>query len=365
MYKKKEKRNFKFKLIIMFEIFFVVMMLSSFKASLCALAPEEEYLGTKVPITVTLSGKPTESETVFKYEIKAATSNLHGAENEPTELTVVLNNETDKISEGFLSKTEYIDFSNTTYTNPGVYKYTISEIDCSNQREFPLATEKYKISIEVEEQEDGSLKHSFYKYSFDMNNNTKEDNLKFRHFQMTYIKVQLSTTGKMANTNEYFKITVSIFGNAGDVYNIMGQDNIVTYNNELIKTLDKFEVKDGKYSFNIYLKDRQIAYIGSMTENGQVFYQIPVGTYVSIVENDARKYDTYINDDQGKTKRNIPLKEDEKNDIKIRNHADYDVAITGVYINMLPYIILLIIAIVFVAFIIQKKMKDNKDDEDN
>lgn len=365
MYKIEEKNKLKNKLIIMFVIFFGIMMLSSFKASLCALAPEEEYLGTKVPITVTLSGKPTESETVFKYEIKPASSNLQGAENEPTELTVVLNNESDKQSEGFLSKTEYIDFTDTIYTKPGVYKYTITEVSSSNLKEFPIATEQYKISIEVEEQEDGSLKHSFYKYAFDLNYNTKEDNLKFTHFQMTFVKVQLTTTGKMANTNEYFKITVSIFGKAGDVYNIMGQDNIVTYNNVQIKTLDKFEVRDGKYSFNIYLKDKQIAYIGSMTENGQVFYQIPVGTYVSIVENDARKYQTFINEEEGKTKRNIHLAEDEKNDIKIRNHADYDVAITGVYIYMLPYIILLIIAIVFVAFVIHKKIKDKKDNEDN
>ena len=183
---------------------------------------------------------------------------------------------------------------------------------------------------------------------------------------MTYVKFQMKTTGKQSDSNEYFKLTVSIFGRAGEVYNIFGQDNIVTYNNEQIKTLDSFEVEDGKYSFNIYLKDGQVAYIGSKTENGQVYYQIPVGTYVSIVENDARKYQTFINDEEGKVKRNVHLSSDEENNvINVINHADYDVAITGVFFSRLPYVILIAIAVAILVIYIYKKIKGKKSDEDN
>lgn len=364
MYKK--NINLKQKMIIMFIIFMVLMMLFQFKASLCLLGLEKDYLEQKVPIIVSLSGNPAQNETIFKYEIKPEKSNLSGVLNEPTELTVILNSQTDKISQGQISKTAYIDFSNTKYTRPGVYKYLITEKSCSNEKEFPINTQKYKISIEVIENADGTLSHFFYKYAYDLQHDTKEEKIAFEHTQMTYIKFKMKTTGKIADTNQYFNLTISIFGRTGDVYNIFGQDNIVTYNNKKIKTLDKFEVKNGKYSFNIYLKNNQIVYIGSKTENGQIFYQIPVGTYVSIVENEARKYQTFINDEEGKIKRNFHLTSDEEsNVINVVNHADYDVAITGVFFSRLPYAILITIVLIILIFVIYKKIKDKKSDEDN
>lgn len=359
-------KNIKLKIIVMFIIFMVPMMLFSFKASFCLLGLEEDYLGKKAPIIVSITGKPNQGETIFKYEIKPEKSNLKGATNEPTELTVVLNSESDKVSDGRLSKTEYIDFSNTTYIKPGVYKYLITEKYSSNETEFPLDTQKYRIAIEAVEEPDGSISHSFYKYAYDLNNDTKEEKIAFNHTQMTYVKFQMKTTGELADKDQYFKLTVSIFGRAGEVYNIFGQDNIVTYNNEQIKTLDSFEVTDGKYSFDIYLKNDQVAYIGSKTENGQVLYQIPVGTYISIVENDARKYQTFINEEEGKVKRNFYLTSNEENNvINVVNHADYDVAMTGVFFSRLPYIILIIIVIIVLAFLIYKKIKGKKSDEDN
>lgn len=359
-------KNIKRKIIVMFILFMVLMMLFSFKASFCLLGLEEDYLGKEVPITVSLNGNPSQSETIFKYDIKPEKSNLHGATNEPTELTVVLNSENDKVSEERISKTEYIDFSNTKYIKPGVYKYLVTEKYCSNETEFPIDTQKYRIAIEAVEEEDGSISHSFYKYAYDLAHDTKEEKIAFNHTQMTFVKFEMKTTGKKADSNEYFKLTVSIFGRTGEVYNIFGQDNIVTYNNEQITTLDSFEVQDGKYTFNIYLKDGQTAYIGSKNENGQIYYQIPVGTYVSIVENDARKYQTFINDEEGKVKRNIHLTSDEENNvINVVNHADYDVAVTGVFFSRLPYIILIVIVLVILVIFIYKKIKGKKSDEDN
>ena len=331
----------------------VPMMLSSYKASLCLLGNEEDYLGKKVPVIVSLSGKPAQSETIFKYEIKPEKSNLDGAQNEPTELTVVLNSEDDKVSEEYLSKTEYIDFSNTTYTKPGVYKYLITEKYCSNETEFPIDTQKYRIAIEAIQENDGTISHSFYKYAFDLNLNTKEEKIAFNHTQMTFIEFQMKTTGELADPNQYFKLTVSIFGRAGDVYSIIGQDNVVTYDDKQIQTIDEFEVQEGKYSFDIYLK------------NGQVFYQIPIGTYISIVENEARKYQTIINGEEGKVVRNVPVSSEEDNVILVVNHADYDVAITGAFFSILPYVIVIVIVVLILSWFIFKKIKDKNSDEDN
>lgn len=359
------KRNLEFKIIIMLIVFMVPMMLSTYKASLCLLGNEEDYLGKKVPVIVSLSGKPAQSETIFKYEIKPEKSNLDGAQNEPTELTVILDSEEDKTSEGTVSKTEYIDFSNTSYSKPGVYKYLITEKYCSNETEFPLDTQKYRIAIEAIQENDGSISHSFYKYAFDLNHDTKEDKIAFNHAQMTYVEFQMKTTGELADPNQYFKLTVSIFGNAGDIYNIVGQDSVITYENEQIQTIDRFEVQEGKYSFDIYLKNGQVVYIGSKTDNGKVFYQIPAGTYISIVENEARKYQTIINGEEGKVVRNIPVSSEEDNVILVVNHADYDVAITGVFFNILPYVIVIVIVALVLSWFIFKKIKDKNSDEDN
>ena len=359
------RRNFKKIIKILVVLMFIIMMYS-FKSSFGELAPNDEYIGTKIPITVTLSGRPTDSETVFKYEIKPEQSNIPGAQNEPVELTVVVNKDDPRDLDGRITKTAYVDFTNTRYFAPAVYKYTISEVYCSNEKEYPLSTQKYKFSVEVLEQADGSLKQELYKYAFDLNNNTKDDKLCFNHDQMTYLKLKLSTTGRKANSDEYFKITLSIFGREGDIYNILGQDNVVTYNNQEIETLDCFEIIDDNYSFNIYLKDDQVVYIGSKTENGQVFYQIPVGTYISVVENDARKYQTFINEEEGKIVVNFILTEEEENNaFDIVNHRDYDVAITGVFIDILPYIIIVLVVLLALGFMVYKRTKDKKDDEDN
>ena len=343
----------------------VPMMLSTYKASLCLLGNEEDYLGKKVPIIVSLSGKPAQSETIFKYEIKPEKSNLDGAQNEPTELTVVLNSEDDKVSEENISKTEYIDFSNTTYTKPGVYKYLITEKYCSNETEFPIDTQKYRIAIEAIQENDGTISHSFYKYAFDLKLDTKEEKIAFNHTQMTFIEFQMKTTGELADPNQYFKLTVSIFGNEGDIYSIFGQDKVVIYDDKQIQTIDEFKVQEGKYSFDIYLKDGQVVYIGSKTENGQVFYQIPAGTYISIVENEARKYQTIINGEEGKVVRNVPVSSEEDNVILVVNHADYDVAITGVFFSILPYAIVIVIVVLILSWFIFKKIKDKNSDEDN
>ena len=352
MYKRKKEIS----LILI--IFILVMMLSGFKASLCLLGNEEDYLGKKAQIIVSATGDFREpKEVTLKYDITPERSNLSGASNEPTEVTVTLNSTTDVISEGRLSKSCEIDFTNTTYTKPGVYKYLITEKYCSNETEFPRNTKKYRIAVEAVKESNGSISHSFYKYAFDLENDTKEERIAFNHTQMTYLKFQMQTTGQLADPDQYFKLTVSIFGREGDIYNISGQDSVVTYNGEQINTIN---------SFDIYLKNGQTVYIGTKTVNGVEYYQIPVGTYVSIVENEATNYQTFINEEEGKVRINIYLTGDiEDNIINVINHSDYDDTRTVVFFSILPYVIISLIVIGLLIFLACKKMKDKKNDENN
>ncbi len=76
------------KLIVIFLIYLFIFVLFSFKEDYCKLAQDEEYIGTKIPITVTLSGNPADDETVFKYEIKPDIDNPGGAIGEIQEITI-------------------------------------------------------------------------------------------------------------------------------------------------------------------------------------------------------------------------------------------------------------------------------------
>ena len=165
---------------------------------------------------------------------------------------------------------------------------------------------------------------------------------------------------------EYFKLTVTLNGRVGSRCIITGQDEIITYNDETIRTINSFEITENNRSFNLYLKHNQVAIIGIERDGEIVYYQIPVGTLVTIEENDALKYKTSINETDGKVIRNIRLTGNpEDNVFDIENYADFDIAITGVMINIIPYIILIIIVIVLLSVFIYKKIKDNKDDEIN
>ncbi len=256
-----------------------------------------------------------------------------------------------------------LDFSEVIYPKEGIYGYTISEIYCSNEKEYSLSNQQYQFYIEAYKEEN-MLKHSIFRLVNDLYNKSKDDKVVFNHNQMTYFKIKLLTRGRLANSDEYFRLTVSIFGSQGESYNIEGQDSIIAYEGKNIKTLDSFKIGKEKYSFDIYMKNGQEINIGRIDANGKEVYQIPVGTYVSIIENDARKYQTFINTKEGKVIRNFNLSpHDEENVFEFLNQAEFDVAITGTYIAILPYIILVLVAIIMIFVIIYKNKKEKSENE--
>lgn len=351
------------KLIVIFLIYLFIFVLFSFKEDYCKLAQDEEYIGTKIPITVTLSGNPADDETVFKYEIKPDIDNPGGAIGEIQEITISVKKDDQRNLDGSITKTVDLDFSEVIYPKEGIYGYTISEIYCSNEKEYPLSNQQYQFYIEAYKEEN-MLKHSIFRLVNDLYNKSKDDKVVFNHNQMTYFKIKLLTRGRLANSDEYFRLTVSVFGSQGETYNIEGQDSIIAYEGKNIKTLDSFKIGKEKYSFDIYMKNGQEINIGRIDANGKEVYQIPVGTYVSIIENDARKYQTFINTKEGKVIRNFNLSSnDEENVFEFLNQAEFDVAITGTYIAILPYIILSLVAIIMIFVIIYKNQKEKSENE--
>ena len=101
----------------------------------------------------------------------------------------------------------------------------------------------------------------------------------------------------------------------------------------------------------IYLKKDQSITIG--TENN--INQIPIGTHYSIQKIGSRSWETTYDVINNYT----TTDNDEDNYIIIINRRDYDVAITGVFLDILPFIILIILGIV--GLILLRKI-GNKDD---
>ena len=79
-------------------------------------------------------------------------SNPTGAANEPTSAQIVYNEypsydaQTETL---YVSKTATVDFSDTTYTQPGQYIYEITETASQNSSLYPLSNQAYYIVVDV------------------------------------------------------------------------------------------------------------------------------------------------------------------------------------------------------------------------
>jgi hypothetical protein len=175
----------------------------------------------------------------------------------------------------------------------------------------------------------------------------------------SYLIIENYVVGKRANPNLYFKMRVTIQGNVGDIYNIYGQDAEVLYEGEIINTITCFQVTQDTNYFYIYLKNGQTATIG-LSADGKP--QIPIGTKYTVEVYNMRKYQTIINDVI--TKINQDIMNNKYSKIVVVNTTDFDVAITGIIINLLPYILIFVGAIIGTAIFIFLKIKKEKN-EDN
>ena len=195
----------------------------------------------------------------------------------------------------------------------------------------------------------------------DLETGEKTD-LKFEHQTvLTYIKIQNQTEGSLSNTGEYFKYKLSILGNVGDRFKMVGQDSFITFEGRQIRTEDFYEVKEGEDNFvYIYLKGNQKLTIGLLDGN---IKQIPIGTKYKIQKVGARKWNTFINGEEVvETDYLIATENPEENQITIVNHRDFDVAITGIFINILPFILLIALGVIR-NILYNKKQKDEDDNK--
>ena len=258
-----------------------------------------------------------------------------------------------------------------TFTEPGNYEFKVNEIVTSNNA-YPTTNTEYTIVITVRNELNannrptGNLEARFYiKDSNDdkvntMNFSAPKDESYFGHLELTK-----TADGLMAKAKDLFTFSVQIddaYSNACGSYNgnekyLIGGTGVAEAGNEVTKC--KSGTKD-----TITLKHGQTAIIGQFTYNNVNYNSISRNDYYKITEANAEGYTTKYKIGSGsKTSGSATPSRSVNagtNTIGFFNTKDGS-PLTGVILNILPYLIL--IGIGAGGIIIFKKRKGDKKEE--
>ncbi len=247
------------------------------------------------------------------------------------------------------SITKKLDLSDLSFSKVGDYYLKICEISSSNESIYPIDNKCYYPLVMVRNElvnnmPTGNLVATLLSSVSD--GETKTDAI-FTTNPMSFITINNKVTGDMSDKDEYFKFKITIDSDNLENIVIRNQDATVLYNGEEIITTSTYNSNQDNY---IYLKHNQSVTIGDGEVN-----QVPSGVSYTIEELDKENYKTYINESTADNKViNIEklsnLSEENINSF-VNNYER--VTFTGVIINIMPYLILLIIGVLL--FVLTRK----------
>ena len=286
----------------------------------------------------------------FAYEITANALNSPGAQNEPTNLTIKFDNVTP--SGNIATRSAMLDFSATTYETTGIYKYTIKEVSSSNS-DFPASDTEYEIYVVA-----SAAGKNVYHLAKNLADGTKGE-INFNHsIGQTHATITATTIGDAVDRDEYFRYKIELGAVCqGCSYDVLGQDEYVTYNNQIIRTSDIYTAGGDNYMY-IYLKNGQTVEIG-LDRNGKE--QIPIGTTVriSIDENlNMRKWALFIDDREVNSAEFVLM-----GSIVIRLIAERNLLVpnTGLFGELWPFTALIVVGAAGILIFIFTRKKDEED----
>ena len=323
-------------------LFIIVFLLLCF--------PIKVLANDKITLTNKIENISNPINGTITYKIQSQADNPQNVENVPDD--IVLSFEGVEVEDNTLTQQIDIDFSNTIFQVPGVYRYGLTQKSTSDSN-IKLLTKRYEIYVNVT-QEDGVLKTDVSPLVYDFKEQAKKELDYINTMDYTNITIESKVDGdyKEQDKNTYFKYKIKINGTKGDKYTITGQDDEITYKNQKIETTKEYIVEedDNNYVY-IYLKDGQKATIGI---NESEFNEIPKNIECVITEIDGELWETTINEEKTKNK---SFKTSDKNNILIINKRDFDNAVTGLFYKIGPFILLLVISALAVIFITKQKNK--------
>ena len=321
--------------------------------------PAQAVEQTEIMLTTRLDAEEAVN-VKYTYEITASDQNVPGATNEPETLVVDLSgvNPVD----GTIEVNTALSFANTNYINMGIYRYTVREIATSNAT-YPISKQTYEIYVQnAQDTTSGQVVKQVYAQALNLDTDEKGE-LEFDHTKAaTYILIENHTEGLLSDTGEYFRYRLEILGEVGTRYTILGQDVSITFDGRTIATETEYEVKSGDDNYiYIYLKDEQSLTVGLAADGT---YEMPVGLQYRLIKDKVNRWYTTINGQHFSTEAEkmdylSTMLDPVKNKIIVINEREFDVPMTAVFLNILPFVILILIAILG-FYLIKKAKHENK-----
>lgn len=292
----------------------------------------------------------------FGYTITADASNPATVENAPTTASVAFSNVTPDGSNKATAEGT-VDFSSAVFTKNGDYVWTITETSTGDDANYPVdSTHTYKIKASVRNATEGGSplstdegkKVTFFRLKSDGTKMNNTDPMLYTsEAQFKHIEIKKEVTGAMADVDQYFTVAVTVAGNPGDEYTISGQTASGAPTTCTVAT------GATSCTANIQLKHNETAIIGAA--NG--VDQIPLGAAYSYSESTPREY-TATN---GSAESTISDTQSSNNHKIVNNYEG--ATVTGVFLRILPYIVIVAIAVAGVIYLVVRNKKQKEVEE--
>lgn len=346
-------------------LFIMIGMLGIINVEAASTTIGDTSEATSLPISRVVSSVKDKVNNTFTYAISQDEGNPEIVTGLPSSATIQFNNVTPDFN---LAEVDYnLDLSNVTFTKVGDYRFTIQEIESSDDKTYPIDEVPYHFYVYVRNEVDSNSVPTGNLVATLVTTGVRDDfsdkeNIIFNNYAFSYFTLTKTVKGDLADVNEYFKYhiivdasTVFCEGCAIAVHGtISGQDSTVTYKGQTIQTSNVLAPNMINPDTYVYLKSGQTATIGITQSEA---YEIPCGVSFTIVEEDADDYKTYINQSNNDSKE-ISFKlsnVSENNSITYENVKESS-SLTGVLVNSIPFVVLFGVTIVGII-LVRKKVR--------
>ena len=309
---------------------------------------------TENKLTITRYVKDTAENVTntFTYTITPDNdSNPATVNNCPTSATVVFNDVTP--NSNIATATGVLNLAGATFTKLGDYKFKVEETGSTNSTKYPLDETDYYIYVSVRNELDpttnqptGNFIATLAEQAKINDDGDKTDLVYESNVPLQEITISKTVTGNMADINEYFEFTLNITnGIEGATYSVSGAHSVdgtspATEPTTLVPGVN-----------TIYLKHGQTITIGNL----------PEGTKYTITEKNATDYETFIDGSTTNSKvsseKTVTSANTDDNTAFVNNKIE--TTLTGIFLNVAPFIALIALAIAGIVII---KKTSNKED---
>lgn len=282
--------------------------------------------------------------TTFTYTVTADNANPAGATGAPSSGTVVFDG-SETITSGSVVETGTLDFSSMTFARPGTYHYTVAETATTNNL-YPLDSDIYDIYIQVTNELDANNQPTG-NFNAVMVKQNREDppvkvtNLTFESSpEMSHIDLSKIVTGTGADATKYFPVSITINAPEG-TYPITG--TFSTDGTTAATSANYVVPSTGATAMTIYMKHGDSVTIG----NNGTDDLIPTGVSYTFAETNDPDYTEKYKVNSGTQTEGTTCNGTvaaTANSIQFDNSLT-STPITGVLLNIIPYVLVIVIAV--------------------